>query len=95
MDSYNFLTPVDADHTRYFWLQGHNAHDPNDAASQRLAEAVRGAFEEDRLVLGAVHRSFARTRSTHIDIPIDSAPLRFRRRIKQLLEAEQGPPHRT
>ena len=54
-----------------------------------MGESVRGAFEEDRLILNAVQQSFAETRTPHIDIAIDSAPLRFRRRLRQLIAAEQ------
>ncbi len=89
MDSYNFLTPVDETHTRYFWFQVHNASAPGRDASRALADGVKGAFEEDRVILNAVQKSFARTRTGHIDIPIDSAPLRFRRLTRRLIEAEQ------
>jgi phenylpropionate dioxygenase-like ring-hydroxylating dioxygenase large terminal subunit len=90
MDSYNFLTPVDDGHTRYFWFQVHNASPGSTDASQALAVGVKGAFEEDRVILNAVQKNFARTRTAHIDIAIDSAPLRFRRLTRRLLEAEQA-----
>jgi phenylpropionate dioxygenase-like ring-hydroxylating dioxygenase large terminal subunit len=87
MDSYNFLTPIDAEHTRYYWFQMRNVF-PNDAQVSRLmAEGVRGAFEEDRAILNAVQQNFAQSRTPHIDIAIDSAPLRFRRRLRQLITA--------
>ncbi len=54
-----------------------------------MGESVRGAFEEDRAILNAVQQGFAETRTPHIDIATDSAPLRFRRRLRQLIEAEQ------
>jgi phenylpropionate dioxygenase-like ring-hydroxylating dioxygenase large terminal subunit len=97
MDSYNFLTPIDAENTRYYWFQLRNVS-PNDAeASRLLGESVRGAFEEDRVILNAVQQSLAATRTPHIDIAIDPAPLRFRRRLRQLIAEEQpeearGPP---
>lgn len=89
MDSYNFLTPVDAAHTRYFWFQLRNVFPDDAQVSQRMADGVRGAFEEDRVILNAVQKNFARSQTPHIDIAIDSAPLRFRRRLRQLIEAEQ------
>jgi phenylpropionate dioxygenase-like ring-hydroxylating dioxygenase large terminal subunit len=90
MDSYNFLTPIDAEHTRYYWFQMRNVL-PNDMEISRLmAESVRGAFEEDRAILNAVQESFAQTRTPHIDIAIDSAPLRFRRRLRQLIDAQSS-----
>ncbi len=90
MDSYNFLTPIDTEHTRYFWFQMRNVF-PNDAEISRLmAEGVRNAFEEDRAILNAVHESFAQTHTPNIDIAIDAAPLRFRRRMQQLIVAQES-----
>jgi vanillate O-demethylase monooxygenase subunit len=90
MDSYNFLTPVDGGRTRYFWFQTRNVFPDDPQVSQDLAKGVRAAFEEDRLILNAVQESFMRTQTAHIDIAIDSAPLRFRRRLQQLIAAERG-----
>jgi vanillate O-demethylase monooxygenase subunit len=56
-----------------------------------MADSVRGAFEEDRAILNAVQKSFDESRTPHIDIAIDSAPLRFRRRLRQMIVAEQPP----
>jgi len=90
MDSYNFLTPVDAGRTRYFWFQMRNVFPDDAQVSLAMAAGVRAAFEEDRLILNAVQESFARTQTPHIDIAIDSAPLRFRRRLQQLIAAERS-----
>jgi phenylpropionate dioxygenase-like ring-hydroxylating dioxygenase large terminal subunit len=89
MDSYNFLTPIDEEHTRYYWFQMRNVLADDLEASRLMAESVRSAFEEDRLILNAVQQGFAATQSPHIDIATDSAPLRFRRRVRQLIEAER------
>lgn len=88
MDSYNFLTPIDDDHTRYYWFQMRNVYPDDDEVSRLMAQGVRTAFEEDRQILNAVQQSFANTKTPHIDIAIDSAPLRFRRRLRQLIAAE-------
>ena len=62
---------------------------PNDEQVSRLmAEGVRGAFEEDREILNAVQQNVAASHTPNIDIAIDSAPLRFRRRLRQLIEAQ-------
>jgi vanillate O-demethylase monooxygenase subunit len=90
MDSYNFLTPVDEQHTRYYWFQMRNVLPDDPQASRLLADGVRSAFEEDRIVLNAVQQSFATTHSPNINIAIDSAPLRFRRRLNQLIDVERG-----
>ena len=48
------------------------------------------AFEEDRAILNAVQQSFTDSPTPNIDIAIDAAPLRFRRRIAQLIAAESS-----
>ena len=88
MDSYNFLSPIDGEHTRYFWFQIHNAPSDDAEASRALAAGVKGAFEEDRVILNAVQKGFSRSRTGNIDIPIDSAPLRFRRLVRKRIDAE-------
>jgi phenylpropionate dioxygenase-like ring-hydroxylating dioxygenase large terminal subunit len=86
MDSYNFLTPVDDGHTRYYWFQMRNVAPEDQALSALLGEGVKFAFEEDREILNAIQRNFAESRTPHIDIAIDAASLRFRRRIAQLIQ---------
>jgi len=63
MDSYNFLTPVDEQHTRYYWFQMRNVLPDDPQASRLLADGVRSAFEEDRVILNAVQQGFATTHS--------------------------------
>ena len=89
MDSYNFMTPVDGDQTRYYWFQMRNFAPDDAAVSQQMTDSVRAIFEQDRAILKAVHQGFKHKRTPNIDIPIDSAPLRFRRRLSQLIAAEQ------
>ena len=86
MDSYNFLTPIDATHTRYYWFQMRNVSPADQGLSKLLADSVRSAFEEDRAILNAVQQNFTETRTPNIDIAIDAAPLRYRRRIAQLID---------
>lgn len=88
MDSYNFLTPVDQDHTRYFWFQLRNFSPNDEAVSKVFNEDVRHAFMEDKEVLEAVHNGL-RERGAALDLPIDSGPMRFRRKISQMIEAEK------
>ena len=90
MDSYNFITPVDADTTRYFWFQMRNFAPVDEQVSQIFARSVRGAFEEDRAVLQAVHRGMAEKTTPHLDLGIDAGPLRYRRRLAELIQAEQA-----
>jgi vanillate O-demethylase monooxygenase subunit len=92
MDSYNFMTPVDENRTRYFWFQMRNFDANNEETSRAFAESVRGAFEEDRAVLTAVHEGMANKRTPNLDLKIDVGPLRFRKRLDQLISAEVEQP---
>ncbi len=88
MDSYNFMTPVDENHTKYYWFQMRNFAPDDVEVSRRFATSVRGAFEEDRLVLNAVHKGMAEKRTPNLDLKIDVGPLRFRRNLAKLIDAE-------
>lgn len=90
MDSYNFMTPIDEDRTRYFWFQMRNCYPGDESVSKAMDDGVRAAFEEDRVILAAVHRGFANKVTRNFDLAIDRAPLQFRRRISLLIEAEQA-----
>lgn len=90
MDSYNFMTPVDAGRTRYFWFQMRNFAPDDVDVSAKFASSVRGAFEEDRAVLEAVHLGMTTRRTPNLDLKIDAGPLRFRRKLAQLVDAERA-----
>ncbi|MCB1882860.1 MAG: aromatic ring-hydroxylating dioxygenase subunit alpha [Geminicoccaceae bacterium] len=92
MDSYNFMTPVDENHTKYYWFQMRNFAPDDSEVSRRFASSVRGAFEEDRAVLEAVHQGMANKRTPNLDLKIDVGPLRFRRGLAKLIEAEAEAP---
>jgi phenylpropionate dioxygenase-like ring-hydroxylating dioxygenase large terminal subunit len=89
MDSYNFMTPLDADHTRYFWFQMRNCSPKDERVSRYMDDAFRQAFAEDRIILNAVHQGFANQKTPNIDLAIDRAPLQFRRGLSQLIAEEQ------
>ena len=88
MDSYNFLTPIDANNTRYFWVQTRNFAPGDAAVSAAFSASVRAAFEEDKAILEAVQAGMDSTRTPHVDLQIDAGPTRFRRRLKQLVSKE-------
>jgi phenylpropionate dioxygenase-like ring-hydroxylating dioxygenase large terminal subunit len=88
MDSYNFMTPIDENRTKYFWFQMRNFAPGDAEVSARFASSIRGAFEEDKVVLEAVHRGMANKRTPNLDLKIDVGPLRFRKRISELIAAE-------
>jgi len=90
MDSYNFMTPVDENHTKYYWFQMRNFAPADAEISARFATSVRGAFEEDRVVLEAVHHGLANMKTPNLDLKIDVGPLRFRRKLAQLIGNENA-----
>ena len=61
-----------------------------EAIANSWQASVRAAFEEDRVILEAVHRGIAHERTPHLNLPIDAGPLRFRRRVAEMIEAEQA-----
>jgi phenylpropionate dioxygenase-like ring-hydroxylating dioxygenase large terminal subunit len=88
--SYNFMTPVDADNTRYYWFQHRNTDPDNAAISETMNKGALGAFLEDRDVLEAVHKGMAGRRTPHLDLALDAGALRFRKLLKQRIAAEAG-----
>jgi phenylpropionate dioxygenase-like ring-hydroxylating dioxygenase large terminal subunit len=90
MHSYNFMTPIDERTTKYFWFQMRNFASGDPDVSARFAASVRGAFEEDKLVLEAVQQGMAEKRTPNLDLKIDVGPLRFRRRLEQMIAAESA-----
>lgn len=87
MDSYNFITPVDENTTRYFWFQMRNFSPDDAAVSEQFSQDVRAAFAEDRAVLNAVQAGMDK-RPAAFNLPLDGGPLQFRRRLQSLIDAE-------
>lgn len=88
MDSYNFMTPVDADRTRYYWFQMRNFAPGDEQVSEAMSVAVRAAFEEDRVILEAVHRGMGDAPYPGVAMMIDRGPMQFRRRLGRLIAME-------
>lgn len=89
MVSHNFLTPIDDDHTQYFWLQHRNT-DPHDAAiTDRNAAGAKQAFLEDKQVLEAVHLGMKKANARPQMMGLDAAAFRFRQGIQSIIEQEQ------
>lgn len=87
--SYNFMTPVDEDNTRYYWFQHRNT-DPQDAAiSESMNKGAYMAFGEDKDVLEAVHQGMKHRATPYLDLALDAGALRFRKLLKARIEAEQ------
>jgi vanillate O-demethylase monooxygenase subunit len=89
MDSYNFMTPVDADNTRYFWFQLRNFAPQDPEVSRIMGDGLSVAFREDKVVLEAVHQGFKHQTTPNLYLAIDRAPLLFRQRLTQLIGDER------
>ncbi|MFP7673425.1 Rieske 2Fe-2S domain-containing protein [Marivita sp. S0852] len=88
--SYNFMTPMTEDKTRYFWFQHRNT-DPHDAAmSEQMNKGARMAFEEDRAVLEKVHIGMKNPDTPPIDLGLDRGAKQFRLMVSRSIAAERG-----
>ncbi len=88
MDSYNFITPEDDRHSRYYWFQLRNIRPGDATLSAEMSESVLAAFSEDLEVLGAVQQGMDACGDTAISIASDAGPLRFRHALGKLIAAE-------
>lgn len=85
--SYNFMTPIDADNTRYFWFQHRNGDPDNKELSQQMFEQAKGAFIEDRDILVEVHKGMKNRRSRFINLGLDAGSMRFRKMLEKRMAA--------
>ena len=88
--SYNFITPVDADHSLYFWFQHRNSDPENTALSERMFEGAKTAFNEDKTVLEAVHQGMKDPRTPYMNLGLDAGAMRFRSKLEKRIAAEQA-----
>lgn len=88
MISYHFLTPLDDNATRYHWLQNFNVPSANETLRGQIARGAAAAFEEDRIILEAVHTGMAAKKTPNVDLALDVGALRFRRKLQQMIAAE-------
>lgn len=90
--SYNFMTPIDADHTRYFWFQHRNTDPGNRAISEKMNAGARMAFEEDRAVLEEVHKGMSAPTTPAIDLGLDAGAKAFRLMLDRAIATEKDVP---
>jgi vanillate O-demethylase monooxygenase subunit len=86
--SYNFMTPVDADHALYFWFQHRNSRPDDTAMSEAMFAGATMAFNEDKAVLEAVHKGMKTARTPYINLGLDAAAMRFRKMVERRVAAE-------
>ena len=87
--SYNFMTPVDEDNSRYFWFQHRNQHPDNQEISQKMFEGAMMAFEEDREILERVHRGMKKSQGSKLNLGIDAGAIRFRKLLERRIGEDQ------
>jgi vanillate O-demethylase monooxygenase subunit len=86
--SYNFMTPIDADRTMYFWFQHRNQRPDDGAMSASMFAGATMAFNEDKAVLEAVHKGMKHARTPYLNLGLDAAAMRFRRMVQREIGAD-------
>lgn len=87
IDSYNFVTPIDADSCRYYWFQVRNYAAADTRESAALTEDFIAAFEEDLVVLAAVHKGL-KAMPSQLDLASDLGANHARRMLARMIAAE-------
>ncbi len=90
MISYHFLTPIDEDHTQYFWLQHRNTDPHDEEITRKVAAGAKAAFEEDRAILEAVHLGMRHKTTPTTGLLLDAAATRFRKGLADRIAQENG-----
>lgn len=88
--SYNFITPVDADRSLYFWFQHRNSEPDDTTISERMFEGAKMAFNEDKAVLEAVHTGMKERRTPYLNLGLDAGAMRFRAKVEKRIAQEAG-----
>lgn len=88
--SYNFMTPIDQERTRYFWFQHRNTDPTDQAISEKMNAGAYMAFEEDRVVLEKVHIGMKKLETPNIDLGLDTGAKLFRLMLSRAIDAESS-----
>ncbi len=86
--SYNFMTPIDENRTRYFWFQHRNTDPEDREISERMNAGALAAFLEDRDILVAVHEGMKNRKSPNIDLGLDAGAKLFRKSLERLIDGQ-------
>lgn len=85
----HFVTPVSEDYTIDHWMHLRNTAVGDEDASEQMDAMFRIAFAEDKEVLEAIHVAEQRPQKRKpVRIAIDKGPNVYRKRIRDLVEAE-------
>lgn len=88
--SYNFMTPVDAENTLYFWFQHCNAIPGSLDMAERMFAGATMAFNEDKEVLEAVQRGMAAADGAPLNLGLDAGAMRFRKLVERMIATERA-----
>jgi phenylpropionate dioxygenase-like ring-hydroxylating dioxygenase large terminal subunit len=87
----HFITPVDKRTCIDHWLHVRNFNQDDPDVASQLNNDFRAAFDEDRLVLEALHREEeARPDFKRINLAIDAAPKKMRRIVDDMIASDQA-----
>ncbi len=86
--SYNFITPVDAGNSLYFWFQHRNSDPDNAETSERMFEGATMAFLEDKEILEKVQWGMDHRRTPYMNLGLDAGAMRFRAKVAKRIKAE-------
>lgn len=87
----HFITPVDQDTSIDHWLHVKNFQ-ADAKLNAELSADFRMAFAEDKAILEAIHRNERRYEGRKtVKIAIDVAPMKMRRLVDRLMEADTAP----
>jgi len=86
--SYNFMTPVDENNTQYIWFQHRNTDPQDQEISEKMNAGAVMAFNEDKVVLEAVHKGMAEKTTPHIDMGLDLGAKTFRMLLNRRIKGE-------
>ncbi len=88
--SYNFMTPINGEQTRYIWFQHRNTDPDVDTISRQMNDGAYMAFEEDRDILVAVHKGMSHKTTPNLNLGLDAGAQLFRRLLDQRIQDEQN-----
>ena len=84
----HFVTPVNDDETIDHWMHLRNTA-AEESASDKIDSLLETAFAEDKAILEAIHEEEKRPQTRRpVRIAIDKGPTVYRKRIRELIEAE-------
>ncbi|WP_146343835.1 aromatic ring-hydroxylating dioxygenase subunit alpha [Phaeobacter marinintestinus] len=86
--SYNFITPIDATSSMYFWFQHRNMHATDTALSDQMFAGAKMAFQEDKDVLEQVQIGMDKRKGGYLNLGLDAGAMRFRNRVARTIAGE-------